>query len=62
MLYGLDTRAFGENGPQAQSSRALEERSARPWRAIPHDCRLALVEQALRPPANDLIDAFPLAL
>ena len=31
------------------------------WRQLDPDSRLELVEQALRP-ANDVIDAFPLAL
>ena len=62
MTYGLDTRAFIEHGPQAQSMLARETSSARSWRALTHDCRLALIERALQPPANDLIDAYPLAL
>ena len=63
MTYGLGTRLFIENGPAATAAEALETRSAaRPWRALPAETRLVLIENALRPPANDLIDAFPLAL
>ena len=63
MTYGLGTRLFIENGPAAQAAQALETRSAaRPWRALTAEGRLALIETALRPPANDLIDAYPLAL
>lgn len=62
MPYGLSTRLFVEHGPAALAAETLETRSARPWRALPADARLSLVEQALKPPANDLIDAYPLAL
>jgi hypothetical protein len=62
MTYGLSTHAFIEDGPAAQVINAQASRStARSWRALDPDLRLALVEQALRP-ANDLIDAYPLAL
>lgn len=62
MPYGLSTRLFIEHGPAATAAEALEARStARPWRALPPESRLSLVEQALKP-ANDLIDAYPLAL
>ncbi|MFL6744104.1 MAG: hypothetical protein ACJ8E3_09160 [Sphingomicrobium sp.] len=62
MTYGLSTRAFIEDGPAAQVIIAEASRStARSWRALDADLRLALVEQALKP-ANDLIDAYPLAL
>ena len=63
MPYGLSTRLFVEHGPAATAAQALETRSAaRSWRALPAESRLSLVEQALKPPANDLIDAYPLAL
>ena len=63
MSYGLDTRLFVEHGPAAKAAEALETRSAaRPWRALPPESRLSLVERALKAPANDLIDAYPLAL
>ena len=62
MTYGLSTRVFIEDGPAAQVIAAGASRStARSWRALDADLRLALGEQA-RKPANDLIDAFPLAL
>ena len=63
MPYGLSTRLFIEHGPAALAAEAIEARTAaRSWRALPTDQRLSLVEQALKPPANDLIDAYPLAL
>ena len=62
MPYGLSTRLFIENGPAATAAEALDARSARPWRALSADRRLSLIEQALKAPANDLIDAYPLAL
>ena len=63
MTYGLGTRLFIEHGPAAMAAEALESRSAgRSWRALTAETRLALIEKALRPPANDLIDAYPLAL
>jgi hypothetical protein len=62
MTYGLSTRAFIEDGPTAQVIRASASRStARSWRALDTERRLAAIEQALRP-ANDLIDAYPPAL
>lgn len=62
MTYGLSPRAFIEHGPTVQAIEAHASRStARSWRALDPNLRLALVEQALRP-ANDLIDAYPPAL
>jgi hypothetical protein len=62
MAYGLSTRAFIEDGPAEQLARADALRStARAWHALDGARRLALVERALKP-ANDCIDAFPLAL
>ncbi len=62
MTYGLSTRAFIENGAAAQTILAQASRStARSWRALDEERRLAIVERALKP-ANDLIDAYPLAL
>ena len=64
MIYGLDTRAFIENGP---AIKAAEARSIRPsiryrlWQNLDRQSRLQLVETALKP-ANDLIDSYPLAL
>ena len=62
MIYGHSIRAFIEDGPAAQVINAQASRStARRWRALDADRRLALIEQALKP-ANDIIDDFPLAL
>ena len=62
MTYGLSTRAFIEDGPAAQVINLEASRTtARSWRALDAERRLALVERALKP-ANDLFDAYPLAL
>ena len=62
MTYGLSTRAFIEDGPAVQVAQADTLRStARKWRALDEAHRIELIELALRP-ANDRIDAFPLAL
>jgi hypothetical protein len=62
MTYGLSTSAFIEDGPEVQAMRARSSYStARSWRALSAERRLTLVEQALEP-ANDRIDAYPMAL
>ena len=62
MTYGLSTRAFIEDGPAVHVAQADTLRStARAWRALDEARRLELIEKALRP-ANDRLDAFPLAL
>ncbi len=62
MTYGLSTRVFIEDGPASQAIKAQASRStARVWRALDPDRRIALIERALKP-ANDLIDDFPIAL
>jgi hypothetical protein len=62
MTYGLSTRAFIEDGPAVQAIRTRSSYStARSWRALSAERRIALIEQALEP-ANDRIDAYPLAL
>lgn len=62
MIYGLSPRVFIEDGAAVRAIEARESRStARSWRALDPDCRLAVIESALKP-ANDLIDAFPIAL
>jgi hypothetical protein len=62
MAYGLNTRAFIENGPVEQVAKAESTHStARSWRVLSEACRIAVVDQALRA-ANDRIDGFPLAL
>ena len=62
MTYGLSTRVFIENGPAVKAIEAQSLHSTvRSWRALNEDHRLALIEQALKP-ANDIIDAYPIAL
>ena len=62
MTYGLNTGAFIENGPTEASAAFRSSLStARSWRALDASRRLHLVERALKP-ANDLVDAYPLAL
>ena len=63
MTYGHSPRAFIEDGPEAQALQVRASHStARSWFALEPDLRLELVEQALRSPANDMIDDYPLAL
>jgi hypothetical protein len=65
MAYGLNPRLFIENGPAVQAQQARETRSTdafRAWRKLNIDRRFELVEGALRAPANDLLDTFPIAL
>jgi hypothetical protein len=53
---------FIEDGPAVRAIEVKASHStARSWRALDPELRLAAVERALKP-ANDLIDAFPLAL
>ena len=62
MTYALNTRAFIEHGPVEQVARLEAGRStARSWRVLSEACRLAVIEQALRP-ANDRVDGYPMAL
>jgi hypothetical protein len=65
MAYGLNPRLFIENGPANRAAEALAHSSSnafRAWQSLDHQCRLALVESALRMPANDDCDGYPLAL
>jgi hypothetical protein len=66
MIYGLSPRLFVENGPAVRAAEAHSRSSSdafRAWRTLDSDRRLALVEQALRPAANENCpDGFPLAL
>lgn len=65
MTYGLDPELFVEDGPAVQAaSTALAHNFARyrRWRSLDFGYRLELVEKALKAPANDLIDSYPLAL
>ncbi|WP_028969253.1 hypothetical protein [Sphingomonas sp. URHD0057] len=62
MTYGLSPRVFIEDGPAEQVMKLQSTRStARSWRSLDADGRLAAIERALKP-ANDLIDAYPMAL
>jgi len=62
MTYGLSPRAFVEDGPEVQAMKVRSTRSTdRSWRALDDDGRFAAIERALKP-ANDLIDAYPMAL
>lgn len=62
MTYGINTRAFMEDGPVEQVARVDSLRtSARSWRILSEACRLSVIEQALRP-ANDRVDGYPMAL
>ena len=64
MAYGLNPRLFIENGPANRAAQGQSARSStvyRAWRSLPTERRLAIVEKALKP-ANDTIDAYPLAL
>ncbi len=65
MAYGLNPRLFIENGPAIQAAGALAHSSSnafRAWQSFDRERRLALVETALRAPANDDCDGFPIAL
>jgi hypothetical protein len=66
MTYGLNPGLFIENGPAIRAAEAHSRSSAdafRAWRALDADRRLALVERALRVPANENSpDGFPVAL
>ena len=65
MAYGLNPRLFIENGPAvtAAETRSRSSRNAfRTWQRLASDRRFEIVEQALRAPANDLIDEYPVAL
>lgn len=65
MTYGLNPRLFVEHGPAVQSASALAHSSSnafRAWKGAAPERRLALVETALKAPANDDFDGFPAAL
>ena len=64
MAYGLSPRLFIEHGPAVTAAEQQAPRSStvyRGWLELNKECRLAIVEKALRP-ANDVIDGYPLAL
>ena len=63
MIHGLSTRAFIEDGPAVQAINVKAAHStARTWRALDPQERLALIDRALGLPANDMFDAYPAAL
>ncbi len=65
MTYGLNPRLFIENGPAIQAAEALAHSSSnayRAWQGIDRERRFALVETALKKPANDDCDGLPIAL
>jgi hypothetical protein len=66
MAYGLNSHLFIENGPAIHAAQAQARRSSdafRAWGGLDADKRLALIEKALRKPANDDCgDHFPVAL
>ena len=56
VTYGLNPRLFLENGPAIHAAAAHARSSSdayRAWAGLDADHRLELVEQALRPVAND---------
>ena len=63
--YGLDPALFIEDGPAVHAASAAAARRVTRfgrWRKLDEERRLQAVERALKTPANDLIDDFPLAL
>ena len=64
MAYGLNPRLFVENGPAIRAAEAHARSSSdafRAWGGLDAEKRIALIEKALRKPANDPVD-FPIAL
>ena len=62
MTFGLSPRLFIEDGPAVHSALLQAQRStARSWRILDPDHRLAVIEHALHP-ANDAVDEYPPAL
>jgi len=65
MTYRLDPALFVENGPAVHAATAAAARTVARfgrWRKLDDQHRLQAVERALKAPANDLIDGYPLAL
>jgi hypothetical protein len=65
MTYSLSPRLFVEDGPAVQAAKAAAARpSVRflPWRKLDAELRLQVIDSALKSPANDCIDSYPLAL
>jgi hypothetical protein len=64
MAYGFNPRLFVENGPAIRAAEAHARSSSdafRAWGGLDADKRLALIETALRHPANDQC-GLPVAL
>jgi hypothetical protein len=65
MAPEFNPRLFIENGPAIRADEALARSSSIPfhaWKSFDRERRLALIEQALRVPANDDCDGYPVAL
>ncbi len=65
MAYALNPGLFVENGPAVQAASAASARNPARflwWRKLDADHRIAAVDQVLKAPANDRIDAYPVAL
>ena len=65
MAYGLNPLPFPENGASVHAADALARSSEmvfRTWRTLDEERRLALVDKALRKPAGELADGYPVAL
>ena len=65
MVYGLDARAYIENGPALKADEVRRTRQSfryRAWQKLDAQSRLKLIETAMRPANDDLIDSYPLAL
>ena len=65
MATKFNPRLFVENGPAIQAADALARSSSVPfhaWKSFDREHRFALIEQALRMPANDDCDGYPIAL
>jgi hypothetical protein len=64
VTYGLNPRLFLENGPAIQAAAAHSRSSSdayRAWAGLDAEHRLKLIDQALRPAANDSTH-LPIAL
>lgn len=65
MTYGLAPGLFVEDGPAIQAAKAAATRPSSRfayWRKLDADHRRAVIERALKSPANDFIDTYPVAL
>ena len=65
MAYGLNRLPFRGNGASVHTADALFPGSAMAfgtWRSLNEERRLALVDKALRKPAEELADGYPAAL